>query len=334
MTLTVSQFDPARDDAEWDELCQRAPMATLLHTRRFLSYHGDRFEDQSRLVRDAAGKLIAALPAARHAGQTGIVASHPGATFGGLIHNGDLLGKDLLHVLALIGKDFKASEFSALHYKAVPHIYHQWPSSDDLYALWRLGATVQRCDLSSTIDVSARRAPNARRRRALRKADAVNLHISNDSENLAAFWSVLIETLGSRHGVAPVHTLSEMQRLMTRFPEQMQLVTASIDGKVEAGVVLFLSARVSHAQYIASSTSGREHNALDAIFEHCIVAAQERACRYFDFGISTEDQGRTLNTGLYQYKSEFGGGGATHEHYYLALDDQFAEKCAQAGCLA
>ena len=42
----------------WDELVDGAPMGTLLHTRRFLSYHGDRFNDRSLVVQDDRDRLV------------------------------------------------------------------------------------------------------------------------------------------------------------------------------------------------------------------------------------------------------------------------------------
>lgn len=328
MNLRVDTFDGARDTADWEALCRAAPMSTLLHTRAFLSYHGDRFEDQSRTLRNESGQLIAVFPAARMPKQADTVCSHPGATYGGLIHAGDLLGESMLAALALLCRDYQRAGFTQLRYKLTPHIYHCWPACDDLYALWRLGAAPIRCDLSSAIDLTARREPSSRRRRAFRKAQSAGFRIEEGAAQLEAFWQVLVGNLSERHDARPVHSLQEMQLLMQRFPDEIHLVTASLDGKVEAGTVLFESQRVSHAQYIACSDKGREHHALDALFEHCIARATARERRYFDFGISNEDEGRHLNTGLYQFKSEFGGGGVTHLFHELKLDHDCAAKCA------
>ena len=39
------------DAVAWDEMVAHCPMATFLHTRRFLAYHLDRFRDVSLLLR-------------------------------------------------------------------------------------------------------------------------------------------------------------------------------------------------------------------------------------------------------------------------------------------
>ena len=40
---------------------------------------------------------------------------------------------------------------------------------------------------------------------------------------------------------------------------------------------------------------------------------------YFDFGISTEDNGRYLNEGLITQKQEFGGRGVVYDFYELKV---------------
>ena len=74
-----------------------------------------------------------------------------------------------------------------------------------------------------------------------------------------------------------------------------------------------------HTQYIAASMLGYETCALDAVLAYCIAQATERQARYFDFGTSNGSDGESLNAGLYQFKSEFGGGGVLHEFYQLGL---------------
>ena len=43
------------------------------------------------------------------------------------------------------------------------------------------------------------------------------------------------------------------------------------------------------------------------------------ATGYFDFGVSTEDQGLTLNDSLYRFKASFGAGGTVYEEFEIDL---------------
>jgi len=325
MTLVVRPFEPG-DAERWDTFCEGAFAATLLHTRRFLSYHGDRFADRS-LVIEEDGRWLGVLPAALHPADAGLVVSHPGITYGGVLHTGALRGERMLEALAAVRAHYAGGGARQLLYKAVPVFYHRAPAADDLYALFRLGAVRTRCDLSATIDLAHRLPVSERRRRSLKKAHKAGLTVRSNPADLPGLWAVLTENLASKHGVAPVHSIAEMQLLMERFPRNIELVCAvhgaeaGAEAGVEilAGVVQFLTEGVAHAQYIAASAAGYQVNALDAVFEHCIAAATTAGRRWFDFGISTEEGGMQLNASLYQFKTEFGGGGTVHEFYQLDL---------------
>ncbi|QBP73991.1 GNAT family N-acetyltransferase [Herbaspirillum huttiense] len=316
MSIRVVAYTPEMEE-QWDTWCASADNATILHTRRFLNYHGDRFIDQSRLIYDDA-KLVGVLPAASAPGRTDIVTSHPGVTYGGLVHHGWLTGERMIEAMLLLAEDFRACGYSRFQYKPLPYIYARVPSQDDLYALFRIGATRVRCDLSSTIDLTYRRPTSDRRKRGLKKASRV-VRVVAGIEYAEELWHVLEANLEKKHGAKPVHSIAELKFLAQQFPKDILIRAAILEEKVAAGVVLFRSATTWHAQYIASSEAGYSVSALDAVFESIIEEARLANCRYFDFGTSNEEAGTILNDGLYRFKSEFGGGGMVHEYYELKL---------------
>src|SRR3954466_2118849 len=302
---------------EWDELVRSSPIGHMLHTRAFLSYHGDRFEDASLALRDDRGRLVGVLPAARDGED--LVASHPGATFGGIVHAGVLTGPAMVDAMALVAEHYARRGFRHMRYAPVPHIYHRQPSEDDVYALFRLGARRVRCNLACAVDLATDVARSGRRRRGLAKAHREGVEVIEGEELVEDLWPVVERNLAERHGVRPVHSVEEMRLLVDRFPGEIAVALARRDGEAVAGVVLFDTPRVSHAQYIASIPLGREVAALDAVFEHCIARAAERGARFFDFGSSTDKGGSVMNDGLHRFKAEFGGGGVAYEHYELDL---------------
>lgn len=316
--LTLQTFDES-DAAAWDDLVARSVNGTFLHTRRFLSYHGDRFVDRSLLVRRESGKLAAVLPAADAAADgERSVATHPGITYGGLVHDGALKGDEVLAALAAIADHYRAEGFTRLVYKAVPPIYHAVPASDDVYALWRLGAERYRCDLSATIDLRRPRRVSHGRRTGLKLATAAGARVSTEWASVTPFWDVLTGAV-ARHGATPVHGLEEIELLHSRFPANISLVSASLGGDVVAGTVLFAAGPVLHTQYIGADERGRETSALDLVLDHAIAAAEAAGFSYFDFGISTTDQGRTLNESLHRFKTSFGAGATLYEHFDLRI---------------
>lgn len=307
----------AEDTEQWDALCGESSLATFLHTRRFLSYHGQRFQDCSAVVEDG-GRLVGVFPAAPDPQGERCVVSHPGASYGGLVYaEGTGVGK-ILGMFEKLKAFYREAGFRRLRYKAIPHIYQVRPGQEDLYALFRLDAVRYRCDLSCAVDLARPGKLHAQRWRSLKRARAAQVEIEWGNDHLAALWPVLEGNLARKHGVQPTHSLAEMNLLTSLFPSQISSVVARVAGNVEAGAVIFHSPNVWHAQYICSSPAGHDQCALDAVFDAAMTRAAPHA-RYFSFGISTEQGGRVLNEGLYSFKQGFGGGGVVHEFYELPL---------------
>jgi hypothetical protein len=320
--VPVAEIDPAVHD----EMIARASAGTFLHTRRFLAYHGDHFRDVSLAVADEKGALLGSFPAAVDPSDGSCVTSHPGLTYGGVVHGGELRGSPMMEALTAICDHYAREGFRTLRYKKVPYIYDRVPAGDDVYALFRLGAARYRCDLLSTIDLEDRPTPAQRRRRSLQKALKSGVGIRTGPDLIPALWQVLEANLVSRHGVSPVHSAAEIAHLQQQFPDEIEVVAGVIDGEVHAGVVLFSTPRVVHAQYIASSSRGQELSLLDAVFDHCISSAEARGARYFDFGSSTEDGGQRLNEGLFKFKTEFGAGSVAQDFYDVELNPSAERK--------
>jgi hypothetical protein len=83
-------------------------------------------------------------------------------------------------------------------------------------------------------------------------------------------------------------------------------------------VIIYESCQVAHAQYIGTTSEGRKVGALDLIMSYLIndYYAQKK---YFDFGISTEDDGRYLNTGLIENKQGFGARAVVYDFYEIDM---------------
>jgi hypothetical protein len=317
MQISILPYTHARS-AVWDAFCDDANNATFLHTRQFLSHHGSRFEDASVCVMNE-GQIVGAMPAARDPSDSTAVSSHPGITYGGLVASQWLTGSRSLMALEAIAEYYKKAGFARLLYKVVPHIYHRRPAQDDLYALYRMGARRCRTELAAVIDLADRGAVSSRRLRALNKAKQSGISIKKGNAYVTKFWHVLTDNLASQHNVRPVHSEEEMVSLMESLPQNISLCVALDSDEIVAGVVLFDFLRVRHCQYIGTSETGRQKAALDAVFDHCIREATQRSLRYFSFGISTEEQGNILNTGLHTFKTEFGASGIVHEFYEFSL---------------
>jgi Acetyltransferase (GNAT) domain len=315
---TVRAYEPADADA-WDDLVARSVNGTMLHTRRFLSYHGDRFGDRSLMVTNPRGWPIGVFPAAEDPADPSVVTSHPGMTYGGLVHDGSLHGASMMRVLGEIADACRAQGFTRLRYKAVPPIYQSAPADDDVHALFRLGASRYRCDLAAAINLSRRGRVWSSRRQRRKRAEAAGVRTVEGWDDIAAYWRVLETNLGSRHGATPTHSLAEIEYLHDRFPKEIVLVTARIGDDLAAGNLFFAEGPVLYQRYTATTDEGRTMSASDLVIEQGIALASERGCRFYSFGTSTLDEGRQLNEPQYDYKISFGAGGVAHDHYELDL---------------
>lgn len=299
-------------------------MATFLHTQLFLSYHGQRFNDASVWVVDNNDDIIGLLPAAVAPNDEQQVVSHPGITFGGLLHQGKLKGELMVDALQAITAYYKNKGFTSLIYKTVPTIYHHTPSEDDRYALFRLNAQRSRCDLSVTVDTPWRPAWTKKRKKNMKQVAKQNIICKQGYEQLDIFWPILIERLKAAHQAMPVHSFEEIQLLAQRFPHQIECWVGYKNDTPIGGTVLFKhhynnQPICTHTQYIAATEAGTQIAGLDAVLEEAIQANQQQGYRYFDFGHSNTDGGWTLNQPLYRFKHKFGGGGTVYETYTLNL---------------
>ncbi|MFT3986407.1 GNAT family N-acetyltransferase [Aestuariivirga sp.] len=314
MRLEVIPYSATLESA-WNTLVAESRNGTFLFDRRFMDYHAHRFTDASLCVMED-GRMLAALPASQDG--TAIV-SHGGLTYGGLIvgerHTG---AADIFRMLTMIAERLAAFGAKRFVYKPVPHIYHRAPSEDDLSALFRLGAKLTRRDLSSAIAPHAP-VPLRKGRKALvqRASGKPGLSFA-ESTDFAGFHALLTQRLAERRGLSPVHTVDEIKLLTSRFSSKIRLHAAHLEGRMIAACLTFETSRVIHTQYIASDAEGRDSGAIDHIVARLIARAQSEG-RWFDFGISTLENGRVLDEGLIAYKEGFGARGIAYDRYEVTL---------------
>jgi hypothetical protein len=297
----------------WNALNSRARNGHFLFDRSYMDYHASRFVDSS-LIFSQEGSQLALLPA-NIVGDT--FYSHQGLTFGGLILDEAANSIRVLGMFEALQAHLRDRGIRRIIYKCMPFIYHQRPAQEDLYALFRCNARVIRRDVTTAIDYAEPIEYSKRRQRGIKKAARAGVSFGQ-SENWRDFWELLTETLTSRHGVGPTHTLEEITRLAAHFQESIRLFVSIINGRIIAGVVMYETATVAHAQYIAANEEGRQTGALDGLFDF-LISHYNGARRFFDFGISNVDDGRVLNAGLVAQKEEFGGSTVVHEVYEMSL---------------
>jgi hypothetical protein len=306
---TVKKYDQ-NDFAIWNDFLAKAKNATFLFHRNFMQYHQDRFEDFSLLVFKNE-KLLAVLPANK---EGDLVYSHQGLTYGGLVYKDQTKLSTVLAVFQSVLLFLNESGIQKLIVKTLPSIYHLKPAEEILYVLFVAQGKLIRRDSLSVIDLSQKNTVSKIRKRGFQKAVSNQLHIKEEND-FELFWNeILIPNLDKKHKAIPVHSLEEISRLKVLFPDNIRQFNVYFEDKIVGGTTVFETETVAHCQYISKLEQDDRLGSLDFLYQHLI---QERYAkkRFFDFGISNENQGKKLNEGLSYWKESFGASTIIHDFY-------------------
>ncbi|MGN1263023.1 MAG: GNAT family N-acetyltransferase [Prevotella sp.] len=309
----IRRYTPDEASA-WNVFVEQSKSGTFLFDRRYMDYHADRFADASLMIyRD--GSLYALLPA----NVTGnVLYSHAGLTYGGLVTGAEATAAATVELFGELNAMLRSEGIESVVYKAVPWIYHRIPAEEDLYAIFRsCDARLISRNISSSMSAESRLRWSHGRRYGISKARNNGITVE-ESDDLRGFWKILSDNLENRYGARPVHTVDEMELLKSRFPRHIRLYVARREGEMLAGTVIYDTGRVVHTQYISASPEGKRLCALDAIFDR-VLNHDFAAAPYFDFGKSTEADGRLLNETLIFQKEGFGGRGVCYDTYQWDL---------------
>lgn len=308
--FTIVKYS-AEHHAAWDAFVKKAKNATFLHLRGYMDYHHDRFSDHSLLF-FRNGELYALLPANEH---DGTLFSHQGLTYGGLLMDNQCTAAAILQLFADLNDYLRQRQIRHVVYRPTPWIYHQQPAEEDLYALFAAcNAQLSTREISSAITLQQPLPWKRDRKYGVNKArnNGVCVEQSDDYE---AFWPILTSNLLQCHGVTPVHSLQEIRLLQSHFPNEIKLYVArNAGGTVCGGTVLYITPQTVHAQYISANSEGKRLRVVDALYDR-ILRHDFNHWTFFDFGKSTEHEGRYLNENLIYQKEGFGARAVCYDTY-------------------
>lgn len=306
---TVKKYTE-NDSKTWNDFIGQAKNATFLFHRNFMEYHQDRFQDYSLIVLDGE-KLVAVLPANIIGNE---LFSHQGLTYGGLVYNEKIKLVSVIEIFQSVLSFLNENNIQKLQLKLIPSIYHKKPSEELNYILFLLQAQLSRRDTLAVIDLSNSYSLSKLRKRGVKNGINSRL-IIKEVDNFTDFWDeILIPNLAKKHQTKPIHSLEEITRLKALFPEKIRQFNVYENDIIVAGTTIFESSTVAHSQYISGKEDKNELGGLDLLFYHLISEVFKNK-RYFDFGISNENQGRNLNDGLSYWKESFGASTIVHDFY-------------------
>lgn len=301
---------------EWDDLVRCADNGHFMFMRDYMEYHKDRFSDASYLVQKS-GKIIAILPGVQ---EGTLWHSHGGLTFGGLMVSPKYNRISVIcEIYELFFKRLKLDRFQSALIKPVPWIYHKSPCEGEIYYLNRYGKDELSIEVTTTVSLFEEPTISSLRKRMQKKALQAGL-IVQQSDLYGDFWNILSSCLDNKYDRQPVHTCQEIEMLARKFPSNIKLFSVfDQEQNCLGGSLIFVTDTLWHAQYISANETGMKLGALDLLFLDLIKRAKVDGKRYFDFGISTEENGQYLNENLALFKEGFGARTVLHQKILVAL---------------
>lgn len=282
-----------------------------------MDYHQDRFKDHSLLLYKKE-KLVALLPANQ---RENALYSHQGLSYGGLLITKDLKLGDVVECFKLILSYLEENKIHKLHIKQLPPIYSPFPTNELQYLLFILEAKLTGRNTLSSIHMPHRPKMTSERIRGNKRGIKHGL-VVKEVDTFDEYWNqILIPNLKKKFGVAPVHTIAEIEQLKAHFPNNIRQFNVYKDDVIVAGTTIFETAFVAHAQYISGNEQNSTLGSMDFLFVHLLDEVFPDKM-YFDFGISNENQGKNINEGLHYWKEGFGARTITQDFYEIDVHNR------------
>ncbi|SFU40303.1 hypothetical protein SAMN05216480_102282 [Pustulibacterium marinum] len=265
-----------------------------------MEYHADRFDDFSLLIFKNE-KLVAVFPANV---KDGVVYSHQGLTYGGLLLPFDVNFDEVTAIFNTMVAFLKRNGIDLLIVKEMPKPYHKQPSDEVAYWMHKFGSILD-TQLVLAVDYGKPIALHKTKRKYHRQGSQKGLEIRKET-NFEAFWNmVLTPRLAEKHKASPVHSLAEIELLHSRFPDKIYQYNVYLEDELLAGITVFETDQVVKSQYGATTAKGEQLRAFDYLFVSLILQFQDQK-KYFSQGTVTEKNELGYNPGLLKQKQELG----------------------------
>jgi hypothetical protein len=315
-------------ESQWDNfITADAANGTFLHSRNFLNYHPkNRFADRSLLI--CKDNHIAAVIPACTIVENGekIFVSHAGSTFGGVvIHRKYLRAANILEIINGMEKELKTDDHRKILMKITPDIFAEENSDLLQYAL-------ANCDydtfgeLNTYIDFDTYK-PNVKdnithgQKENLKIAQKNGLTFKplDTAENIARIHAILSKNL-SKYNAKPVHSIEELLDFkQNRLKNIAGFYGVFLKTQMIAGAMTFRFAKTVHTQYLAADPDHAPCRPASFLYYKLIETARENGFSKLSWGISTENNGRFLNSNLLAFKESFGSKHSLNRGFYKRL---------------
>ncbi len=290
----------------WEDFVEKSSNGTIFHKRRFLSYHPpNRFEDSSLIFKES--NIVSLFPAVKVGD---VLSSHKGASYGGFVFKEIITLKEAFEIVDELLHFASKEGFKAIEMTFPPLIYYTRPNNGFKFRKRELSSFIP--VLEEPFDIFKQEARTATRK-AIKSGVSVIL-----SEDIKTFYSILEKNLSMRHNVKPTHTIEELIRLKSLFPDRIWLNAAFYKEKMIAGTIIFeTNPRVALAFYISHNEEYRHLRPVNLLFYETLKLCYIKGFKYLDLGTFTLNM--IPNMGLCRFKESLGGRGIFRDTYFVEL---------------
>ncbi len=287
----------------------------FINSLDYLSYHGNRFNEDSVAVLDAQSGSVKGVMLMVARGD-GTAVSHSGTTFAGPV----ISLKDSYQTVNLTIEmmlDYYENKYDEIYLKTLPPLYSKQESDVMKYVLLKHGYSYEMNGLSNIIMLDGIKDEDgllqmydSKKRNQVKKSVKGQKFVFKKCDEIATeVWESMSGTLEEKFGATITHTLEEISELRRRFPSSIiPYEVRTTDGEYAAFGLVYKFKNVFHTQYLDVNYKFTGEYPNLYLVHNLIQEAIAEGFRVFSFGVSTENGGQYLNESLYSYKSGYGGG--------------------------
>jgi len=306
-----------KDHKHWEEFVNQANNGTIFHLQKFLGYHPpERFKNHHHIIKET-GNILALFPGVV---DDKTIISHKGASYGGFILKQGLGIHQVYLIVEHIIEHLKGHGYKKIILTQPPLIYYKEPNQYIDFALIKNGFHYRKREITAVIPLDVAEPLltfHSDARRSTKKAlrEGVQVKISND---FATYYEILKNNLRMRHNVLPTHTLQELLKLKSLFPNKIILFAVYLKDKMLGGMVIFVAnPRVILAFYISHDNEFQVYRPVNLLFFEVLKWGRIMGFRYLDLGTFTLNM--EPNWGLGRFKENFNARGFLRDTYELDL---------------
>ncbi len=318
--IDVVSFAPSLEDS-WNSFVETSNNGTEFHRTDFLDYHSENKFNFRHLMFYRDGKLVSVLPGAV---SNGIFRSPAGASLGGFVL-APCAGLEITDALVKSFVSWCRREGLKKVFIGQPmSVYRRLPDESMEFALLYNEFTVCDAMYSSISDLEQtgdRLQMPIKTRYNINRSERYGIKAVK-SDNFESFYPILVENK-MKFGCGPTHTIGDLERIRELRPDLLQLFLAMLDGKIIAGLMLFLISPVCALNfYTAQDYEYHKYNPVSFLIEHSMRWCREKGYRYYDYGVSMDTASPNpleVSWSLVQFKESLGLTGCVRKTYSRRL---------------